>query len=206
RGADAAEFPVTAQGGGDDLFGLGGLRPDVVPDRDGPGDDVVAQPSQAFGLDLDHVPRPHGTRVGGGARQQHVARVQGDRAGDVGGEVVHVQLHLVGAAVLDQLAVDVGPQVLAAEVPVGDEAGPKGAERVGALDPEHRARVGVAEVVQAVVVGDGVAGDVRARVGGRDVAAGPADDDRDLALVVEVPAPFRADDRAPVGVERRDRL
>src|SRR5690606_17606052 len=139
RGADAAEFPVTAQGGGDDLFGLGGLRPDVVPDRDGPGDDVVAQPSQAFGLDLDHVPRPHGTRVGGGARQQHVARVQGDRAGDVGDEVVHVPLHLVGAAVLDQLAVDVGPQVLAAEVPVGDEAGPKGAERVGALDPEHRA-------------------------------------------------------------------
>ena len=46
-----------------------------------------------------------------------------------------------------------------------DQPGPDRAQRVGALDAQHRAGIGVAEVVQAVVVGDRVAGDVGARVG-----------------------------------------
>jgi hypothetical protein len=84
--------------------------------------------------------------------------------------------------------------------------GPIGREGVRALDAQHRAGVGVAEVVQAVVVADGVAGDVVARLLGRDVAAGAADDDDDLALVVEPLAALGPDDRALVAVERRDRL
>ena len=55
------------------------------------------------------------------------------------------------------------PDPLAVEVPVGHEAGPERAERVRALHAQHRARVGVAEVVQAEVVRDRVADDVLAR-------------------------------------------
>src|SRR6516162_4389239 len=62
--------------------------------------------------------------TGRGTRQQHVPRVQRDGAGYVGDEVVHVPLHLVGGAVLRQVAVDVGAQPLAAEVPAGDQPGP----------------------------------------------------------------------------------
>ncbi len=54
---------------------------------------------------------------------------------------------------------------LCVEVPVGDEARTERTERVGALHAQHRAGVGVAKVVQAEVVGDGVAGDVVRRVG-----------------------------------------
>ena len=82
------------------------------------------------------------------------------------------------------------------EVPVGHEAGSERAERVGALHAQHRARVGVAEVVQPVVVADRVAADVRAGLVGRDVAAALADHDADLALVVQVAAPRWAHDLA----------
>ena len=48
--------------------------------------------------------------------------------------------------------------------------GPMRTQRVGALDAQHRAGVGVAKVVQAEVVGDGVTGDVVRGVGVGDVA------------------------------------
>src|SRR5690606_16552161 len=147
-----------AEGGGDDLLRAGGLGSDVAADRHGPFDDVVGQPSEALHLDLHHVARLDRPGVGGGAGQQHIARVEGDRTGDVGDEVVHVPLHLVGGAVLGDLAVDVGADPLAVEIPVVDQAGTERAQRVGALDPQHRSGVGVAEVVQPVVVGDGVPG------------------------------------------------
>jgi hypothetical protein len=103
-------------------------------------------------------------------------------------------------------AVDDRSQGLAPEVPVGDEAGAHRRQGVGALDAQHRAGVGVAEVVQPVVVADRVAGDVVAGLLGRDVAAGSADDDDDLALVVQPPAALGAHDGAAVGVQRGHRL
>src|SRR5258708_11014784 len=48
---------------------------------------------------------------------------------------------------------------------------------VRALDPQHRAGVGVPEVVQPEVVGDRVPGDVVARLRGRHAPAGAADHD-----------------------------
>ena len=81
----------------------------------------------------------------------------------------------------------------------GHEPGAEGAQGVGALHAQHRAGVGVAEVVQPVVVGDRVAGDVVAGVVVAHVPAGAADDDGDLALVVEPLAVRRPHDRAAGG-------
>ena len=103
-------------------------------------------------------------------------------------------------ALLDHLAVDEGAQGQVVGVDVGDvdRRGPERAEAVLALDPEHRAAVDVAEVVDAEVVGDGQRGDVVEGVLDRDAERAPADDERDLALVVEEAAAARAGDLGAV--------
>ena len=170
-------------------------------------DDRVRQRAEALDLDGHDVTGLHRPAVRRGAGEDQVAGQQRDRAGEVGDEVVHVPRHLVGAAVLADLAVDERADPLAAEVPVGDERRADRAQRVAALHAQHRAGVGVAEVVQAEVVADRVAGDVaRRRLVGRDVAARPADHDHDLALVVQPLAPLGAHDGPAVGVQRRRRL
>ena len=60
--------------------------------------------------------------------------------------------------------------------------------------------------MQAVVVADGVARDVVDRLRGGDIAAGAADDDDDLALVVEPLASRGTHDTGLVRVERGDGL
>ena len=60
--------------------------------------------------------------------------------------------------------------------------------------------------MEAVVVADGVAGDVVARLLGRNVAAGLADDDGDLAFVVEPLTTLGAHHVGPVAAQRRDGL
>jgi acetoacetate decarboxylase len=60
--------------------------------------------------------------------------------------------------------------------------------------------------MQAEVDTDGVGGHVRAGVLGPQIPAGSADDDGDLALMVQPLAARWAYDRAPVTVQRRDRL
>ena len=206
RFADAAELPVAALGGGEHFLALGGLRAHVGADRRRPLDDVIAQRAEALHLDVDHIARVDRARDGRGAGEQHVAGLQGDRPCDVGDEIVHVPIHLVGVAVLLHLTVDQCADLLVPEVPPLDQPRSDGAQRVGALDPQHRAGVGVAEIVQPVVVTDGVSADVVARLIRGDVARGPPDDDGDLALVVQPLATPRPHDGGLVGVERRDRL
>src|SRR5258708_11064272 len=77
---------------------------------------------------------------------------------------------------------------------------------VRALDPQHRAGVGVPEVVQPEVVGDRVPGDVVARLRGRHAPAGAADHDGHLALVLEVLAVRGPYHRAAVAVRLGYRL
>src|SRR5581483_4243331 len=189
RGPDAPELPVPAERGRNHLFGGRGLGADVLADRNLALDDAVAEHAEPLHLDLDDVAGLDGPGVGRRAREDDVARHQCDRPRDVGDEVVHVPDHLVGGAVLADLAVHVRPDALAVKVPVVHEAGTERAERVGALHAQHRSGIGVAEVVQAEVVRDGEARDELGRLVRRDVAALAPDDDRDLALVVEVPAP-----------------
>ena len=86
------------------------------------------------------------------------------------------------------------------------ELGAEREEAVLSLDPQHRAAVGVAEVVHPDVVRARVAGDVVEHLVDRDALHPPADDDRELALVVEEPRALRHPDRAAVAVQRRRRL
>ena len=206
RGPDAAELPVAALRGGHHFFDVTRLSTHIGADRGGPGNDRVGQCAEPLDVDGHHIAGVHRARVGGRAREQDVAGHQGDRAGDVSNDVVHVPLHLLRVAVLFDLAVDDRADLLVVEVPIGDQPRPNRTQRVAALHPQHRAGVGVSEIVQAVVVRDAVAGDVRAGLGGRNVAARLADDDGDLALVVEPLAPVGAHDIGAMTGQRGDRL
>ena len=183
-----------------------GCAPQSSRIGDGTLHDRVAQGAETLDLDLDDVAGVDRAGEGRRAGEQDVAGHERDGAGDVGDEVVHVPLHLGRRRVLLDDAVDAGLDALVAEVPAGDQAGADGRERVGALDAEHRAGVGVAEVVQAVVVADGVARDVVACLLRGDVAAGASDDDDDLALVVEPLAALRPHHGALVRVQGGDGL
>ncbi len=204
--ADPAELPIASERGGDDLLRLARLRAHVVADRHVALDDRVPEGAEPVDLDLDDVARFHRPGVRRRAGQQHVAREQRDRARDVGDQVVHVPDHLVGVPVLPDLTVHPRLDPLAVEVPVRHQSRAERAQRVRALHPQHRAGIRVAEVVQAVVVGHGVAQDVPGGVLGCDVRRPAADHDRDLALVVEVLAPRWPHDVAAVCVQRRGRL
>ena len=94
---------------------------------------------------------------------------------------------------LDELAVPerADRQIVRIDVVRVDERRPERAEPVLSLDPQHRAAVGVAKVVDAPVVGDGVAADVAKGVAHGGAEAALADDDGDLALVVEEAAAAR---------------
>ncbi len=116
---------------------------------------------------------------------------------------MHVPFHLRRVSGLPHFAVDEGLYVTVVEVPVCDEAWPEGAERVRALDPQHRTGVGVPEVMKPEVVGDGVSGDVVGGIALGDVEGGFADHDGYLALEVEVFAPLRPDYVSQMRVEGR---
>ena len=155
-------------------------------------DDGVLEAPDSVDLDRDDVARLDGPRVGRRPRQEHVARLERDQAGDVG-DLVREREEQVASrvALLHELAVHVraNGQVVGIDVVGVDEGGPERAEAILSLDAQHRAPVGVAEVVDAPVVGDGVTGDVAESVADRRPEAALADDDRDLALVVEESAP-----------------
>jgi hypothetical protein len=121
--------------------------------------------------------------------------------GSIGREFAGVRL-LHDVAVEDRAQ----PEVGRVELGGGHELGAEREEPVLALDAQHRAAVGVAEVVQADVVGARVAGDVGQRVGlGRAVHAA-ADHDGQLALVVEELRAGRAANHSAMAVERGRRL
>ena len=121
----------------------------------------VSRP-RSVDLDLDHVARLHRPRVGGRAGEDDVARLQGDQPAEVGEQVGDRPDQVGGRTLLDDLAVQVGADLEVGRVELGGghQLRADRAEAVLALDPQHRAAVGVAEVVEADVVGRGVAGDV----------------------------------------------
>ena len=88
----------------------------------------------------------------------------------------------------------------------GDELGPEREEAVVALDAQHRAAVGVAEVVHADVVRARVAADVVEHLVDRHALHPRPHDHRELALVVEELRALRHPHRLPVAVQRRRRL
>src|SRR5690606_25060810 len=88
RWSDASELPVATHRRGHDLLGAGRLGAHVVANRRPSGHDVVLEPTEPLDLDRDDVAGLHRSAVGGGARQEQVAGLEGDVPGDVGDEVV----------------------------------------------------------------------------------------------------------------------
>ena len=119
---------------------------------------------------------------------------------------MHVPDHLVGIAVLDHGPVHGRPDGLPVEVPIVHDARAERAQGVGPLHSQHGARVGVTEVMQAVVVRDCIASDPLVRLVGGDVGGRLPHDDRDLPLVVQEPASRGTHDVRAVCVQRTHRL
>ena len=151
-------------------------------------------------------PTPAGVPV-----RMHVAGQQRERAADVRDEVGDVEDHVGRAAVLDGAPVQArcGPRRSATSRSVTIH-GPSGQDVSKPLARAHCPSAAL-RVAGGDVVGAGVAEDHLADALARDVLADPADDDRELALVVHLVGERRqhhrvagADDRG-VGREEHQR-
>jgi hypothetical protein len=156
-------------------------------------------------LNLDQVAGAHHRRAGRGAGEDHVARLERGQPGYVGDDVGEREQQVVAAdRVLPELAVDPRPQRDALRVDrAGVEQGrAERGEPVDALGPDVGPLVGVAQVVDAEVVGGGHPAHVRPRVGRADPDRPGPDHQRDLALEREQLAPGRPPHRLAVGRQR----
>ncbi len=169
---------------------------------------AVLEPAEAGHLDGDRVAGLHRPRVGRRAGEDDVAGLERDQPAQVGQQIGDRPDQVGGRALLDDRAVQERAEVEVGRVEVGrrGERGADRAEAVLALHPQHRAAVGVAEVVQADVVCGGVAGHVAERLGLGHAVHPPPDDRGHLALVVQEARAARAPQHAAVPVQRRRRL
>jgi hypothetical protein len=108
-----------------------------------------------------------------------------------------------GTGILDRDAVDERADRRLAHVYAAHQPRSEWTEAVLPLHSQHRARVGVAEVVQARVVRGTEPGQVVPHVISAHPSHGPANDRGDLAFVVQELAVRRTDELAAVAVERR---
>ncbi len=171
-----------------------------------PFDHGVGEAAEAVHLHLDDVARRHRPRVPGRPRQHHVARHQGHVAAQVREQVVDAPDHLSHRRFLHDLAVEPGAERRAPHVHAVHDAGPDRAEAVHALDPQHGARVDIAKVVRAHVVGGGESRQMIPDLVGRRVLQRPTHDGGDLAFVVEPVAAGGPPQVAAMDVERARRL
>src|SRR5712671_3991227 len=177
------------------------------------GDDRIAEHADsAVDLDLDHVSRlhPQGRLTGEADPLRRAGR--DDVAGDqrrpiraIRDQGWNVEDQVVDPGVLDLLAVEPGHQMETRRVGDfvrGDDPRAKPASRVEILAGGDRMLE--LDVPYRAVVEAGVTKDMAQGVGFGDVAAGLADDQRQLALVVEVAGDLRAHHRLVVRDERVD--
>src|SRR5262245_21063704 len=130
------------------------------------------------------VTRLHRPHPGGSAGEQYVAGEQGHEARDVRHEGRDVEDQVRRTRVLTELAVDPGLDLEVVGFEVGLDPRAQRAERVETLGPRPLA-VANLQIARRHVVADGVAVDHLVDVVGVDVAADPADDHGELALVVQ---------------------
>src|SRR5215467_12816634 len=120
----------------------------------------------------------------GGPGEQHVARKQRHHATGIGDQRRRVVQQLRRPGPLADLAVDRGDQLQVGRVGFGLDPRPQRAERVESLRPRPLA-VPLLQVARGDIVGAGIAEGHAGRLAGRHVAAQPADDEGELALVVD---------------------
>src|SRR3954463_850055 len=121
-------------------------------------DHLVGEVADALDRDLDLVTGVHGTDTLGGAGEDHVAGQQRHHAGDVGDQGRYVEDQVGGAAVLLDLAVEEGLHTQVADVQIGLDPRPEGAEGVEALGPGELPVLAL-QVARRHVVADRVAVD-----------------------------------------------
>ena len=119
---------------------------------------------------------------------------------------MHIPLHLFGGGGLPHDAIDARLNLLFMKVPVGNDARANRCQSVTAFNSQHRTGIGIAEVMESVVVADAVASDVVTGLAGRNISAGASDHDDDLALVIKPLTTERPHYRRVVGVQRTDGL
>src|SRR2546430_4437311 len=115
--------------------------------------------------------------------EQDVAGEQRHHATGVGHQGRHVVQQLRRPGPLADLTVDRGDQLQVGGVGVGLDPRPQRAERVESLRPRPLA-VPFLQVTRGDIVGAGIAEDHVGRLAGRHLPAQPADDEGELALVV----------------------
>src|SRR5215831_5713001 len=115
--------------------------------------------------------------------EQHVAGEQRHHATGIGDQRRHVVQQLRRPGPLPDLAVDRGDQLQVGGVGVGLNPRPQRAERVESLCPRPLA-IPLLQVACGDIVGAGIAKDHAGRLAGRHLPAQPADDEGELALVV----------------------
>src|SRR6478735_9589430 len=153
------------------------------------GSHLAGQVADAGDGDFDLVADLHRADTFRGAGQDHVAGQQRHRARDVGDQRGDVEHHVLGAAVLDEVAVEPGADRAAVDevlrVEVGLDPRAERAERVEALGPREL-DVAALQVAGGHVIGDGEAGDHVGGILAGHATADPANPDCELALVVHL--------------------
>src|SRR5215217_9441845 len=146
------------QGVGRGLWLYAGASKVHVPLLDG-----VAEASDALDLHLDYVAWLHRPGVGRGSGKDYVAGLERDQPAQISKLVGDGEDQVVRAALLNDLAVEVGPEgeIFRVELLSRHKLGPEGQKPVLPLDPQHRTPVRMPEIVQPDIVGARVAGDVR---------------------------------------------
>jgi hypothetical protein len=172
-------------------------------------DDGVLEPADPVDLHRDDVARLDRSRVRRRPGEQHVAGLERDQPRQVG-DLVGEREHQVrpGVPVLHRFAVHERPQnqIVRVDVAGVDHHRAERTEPILALDAQHRAAVGVAEVMDAPVVGDRVATDIVECLVKPNAVAAASDHDRDLTLVIEESAAWRPAHHGEMPGDRRGRL
>src|SRR5262249_46166054 len=125
-----------------------------------------------------------GADPGRGPGEQRVAGEQRHHAAGVGPQRRHIVQELRRPGPLADLAVDRRDQLQVTGVDVGLDPRPQRAERVEPLRPRPLA-IPLLQVARGDIVGAGIAEDHAGRLAGRHLPAQPADDEGELALVVD---------------------
>src|ERR1022692_751737 len=164
--------------------------------------DLLRLGAQPVDADFDHVAGPQIFRLHlaadadarGRAGGDHVARLQHEELRAIPNDMLAVEDHVAGVAILALLAVDVRPysEVLRVlDFVLGDEPGPERAEGLGALAlgeglPMLQLERALRHVVAQAIAGDDVHGFFL-----REITRALADHDDEFALVIELAGVLR---------------
>ena len=124
----------------------------------------------------------------------------------VGHDVGDIEGHFRHGAVLDHLAIDVGPHLRLADIDTAYNARTNRTKPVLTLDPQHRARIRIAEILCPYIVGSRKACQMVPHVGRSHIAHRLADNGRDLALIVEILTVGGPGHLTTMGIEGGQRL